>query len=312
LHQHRATIEAACRARDIAWREDTTNLSPEFTRGKIRSAVLPTLRAQLNPNVADAILRLAEQARWVGDYLDDAAVRTFDSLVIVEEPQRVVLNNHALLSKQRIVQAEVVRRTITQIVGGEKDLSYAHIEGVLRLACEKASGKELHLPGSLVVRKVYDRLDFRLNSDRDEAVELASVAINCPGSTPLPALNARLVAEVVRVDASTIDAVRAKPDTHEEWLDYERVQLPLIVRGRRAGDRFWPLGAPGSKTLGDFFSDEKIDPALRARTGVLCDQAGPAWVMPLRIDERVKLRPTSRRALRVTLTVHPAPGPVSA
>jgi tRNA(Ile)-lysidine synthase len=79
------------------------------------------------------------------------------------------------------------------------------------------------------------------------------------------------------------------------------VQFPLLVRGRRDGDRFWPLGAPGSKTLGDFLSDEKIERTARARTGVLCDQAGPIWVMPLRIDERVKLRPTTRRALRLML-----------
>jgi tRNA(Ile)-lysidine synthase len=79
------------------------------------------------------------------------------------------------------------------------------------------------------------------------------------------------------------------------------VQLPLLVRGRWEGDRFWPLGAPGTKTLGEFFSDEKVDPPLRARTGILCDQAGPVWVMPLRIDERVKLRPTTRKALRLTL-----------
>ncbi len=80
------------------------------------------------------------------------------------------------------------------------------------------------------------------------------------------------------------------------------MQFPLFVRGRREGDRFWPLGAPGSKSLGDFFSDEKLPPALRAKTGVLCDQAGPIWVMPLRIDERVKLRPTTRRALRFMLS----------
>ena len=57
----------------------------------------------------------------------------------------------------------------------------------------------------------------------------------------------------------------------------------------------------GMKKLSDFFIDEKVDPMERARTGVLCDQAGPIWIIPLRIDERVKLRPTTTRALRLTL-----------
>ena len=71
--------------------------------------------------------------------------------------------------------------------------------------------------------------------------------------------------------------------------------------GRRDGDRFRPLGGPGAKTIGDFFTERKIEPALRARTGILCDQQGPLWVMPLRIDERAKLRPSTRRAIRLVL-----------
>ena len=40
-------------------------------------------------------------------------------------------------------------------------------------------------------------------------------------------------------------------------------------------------------------------PPTACRTGVLFDQDGPVWVIPLRIDERVKLRATTRRALRL-------------
>ncbi|HOO17050.1 MAG TPA: tRNA lysidine(34) synthetase TilS, partial [Phycisphaerae bacterium] len=60
-------------------------------------------------------------------------------------------------------------------------------------------------------------------------------------------------------------------------------------------------GAPGAKSVSDFLIDEKVEPAARSRTGLLCDQDGPVWIMPLRIDERVKLTPATQRALRVTL-----------
>jgi tRNA(Ile)-lysidine synthase len=75
-----------------------------------------------------------------------------------------------------------------------------------------------------------------------------------------------------------------------------------MVRGRRQGDRFRPLGTPGSKTISDFFGEQKIDPHVRARTGILCDQQGPLWVMPLRIDERAKLCHTTWKALRLSLS----------
>ncbi len=302
LHFPRNRIEEVCRAEGIAYRVDSSNAQPIYTRGKIRNLVMPMLAEQLNPNVGEALIRLAEQARWYSVYLEDAAARTYDALVISESQRRIELNNHALRSKQRIIQAEVVRRTIGQISAGQRDLGFAHIDDVLRLAADLPSGKELHLPAGIVVRKVYDRLVFEARAQQETHEEIAPVFLSCPGQTALPALQASLTAEVCDVSTDKIAELRTNRDPHEEWLDFERLQLPLYVRGRRAGDRFWPLGAPGSKTLGEFFSDEKVDPSLRAQTGVVCDQSGPAWVMPLRIDERVKLRPTSRRALRLVLT----------
>lgn len=305
LHYRREVVRALCAERGIESRLDATNEDIQFTRGRIRNAILPMLRKSLNPNISEALLRLAEQARWLGTYLEDAAARTFDSLVVSEAPDRIVLNTHALMSKQRIIQAEVVRRAISLVLAGEQDLGFSHVDAVLKLAGDSASGKELHLPGPVLVRKLYDRLEFRPLSDADPEPVFESVQVKCPGTTALPLLRAELTAEVWDVDAAKIGELRQGHNPYEEWLDIERVRRPLLVRGRHEGDRFHPLGAPGSKSLSDFLISEKVDPQLRARTGVLCDQDGPIWVMPLRIDERVKLRATSRHALRLVLSIRP-------
>lgn len=312
LAQRRATIEALCRELGLEFRTDPTNLSTEFMRGRIRNVVLPLLRTHVNPNVVEALLRLGEQARRLGTYLEDAAARTFESLIVAEGPRYVSLNTRALLSKQKIIQAEVVRRAVVMVAGAEQDLGFPHIEAVLRLAAEKASGKELHLPGPAIVRKQYDRLEFRPLSEPEPPPRLVPVFIACPGRTELPLLGVELWAEVCDVTDGKIEEIRRRRNPYEEWLDYDRLRFPLLVRGRRDGDRFWPLGAPGSKSVGDFLSDEKIEPALRARTGVLCDQDGPVWIMPLRIDERAKLRETTRRALRLLLRPVGKPPPAEA
>jgi tRNA(Ile)-lysidine synthase len=301
LHQRRARIESLLEAQGIVYRTDSTNSENNYTRNLIRNELLPAIRRDINPNVTEAIIRLAEQARWLGTYLQDAAARTFDSLVLDESPRHVVLSAPVLLGKQRIIQAEVIRIAASLVIGGEQDLGFNHIEAVLELAAEKQSGKEVHLPGPVAVRKQYDRVEFRPLSDARQLPELTPMFVNCPGQTRLAALEAELEIHEEIVDASKIDALREENSPFEEWLDFERVLPPLFVRGRQEGDRFHPLGAPGAKTLSEFFIDEKIDPAKRARTGILCDQAGPIWVMPLRIDERVKLRPRSRRALRLNL-----------
>ena len=301
LHHRRAELRAICIARGFETRTDSTNTSTVFTRNRIRQDILPLLRESLNPNVTEALLRLAEQARWVGGYLEQAAARTFESLLISESAQQIVLNIPALLNKHRAIQSAVVRRAYSLVAGGEQDLFFSHIEAVLRLAHNPASGKELHLPGRITVTKRYDRLELHPAGLKELPPEFARVLIKCPGCTPLPLLNSELVAKLCTVDASKIEELRRSPPPNEEWLDYDQLRLPLLVRGRQVGDRFHPLGASGAKSVNDFLSDEKIKPQARARTGLLCDQQGPIWIMPLRIDDRVKLSTATQRALHLIL-----------
>ena len=301
LHHCRAVLKAICIARGFETRTDSTNTSTVFTRNRIRQDILPLLRESLNPNVTDALLRLAEQARWVGSYLEQAAARTFEALLISESAHQIVLNIPALLNKHRAIQSAVVRRAFILIAGGEQDLFFSHSEAVLRLAHDPASGKELHLPGRIIVTKRYDRLEIHPATPEESPPEFAPMLINCPGRTPLPLLKSELVAKLRTVNASKIEELRRSPQPNEEWLDYDQLRLPLLVRGRQVGDRFHPLGAPGAKSVSDFLSDEKIDPQTRARTGILCDQQGLIWIMPFRIDERVKLSTATRRALHLIL-----------
>ncbi len=301
IELRRTQIEALCAARNLHARMDSTNASPEFTRNRIRHAVLPLLRRELNPNVSDALLRLAEQARWLGSYLEEAAARVYESLLVNDGSERIVLHTPALLSKHRAIQAEVVRRTVGLVAGGEQDLGFTHVESVLRLAADAGSGKELHLPGAVAVRKQYDRLEFGRIEPDAAPLELPTVPVACPGTTALPALGAELVATICEVDAGKIEELRGRPPVNEAWLDAARLRPPLVLRARREGEKFHPLGAPGAKSLSDFLIDEKIEPAERARIGVLCDQDGPLWIMPLRIDERAKLTGQTRQAVRFVL-----------
>ena len=229
--------------------QDSSNTTAEFTRGRIRNVVLPHLREMLNPNVSDALLRLAEQARWLGTYLEDAAERTFESLLISETPRHIVLNTRALLAKQKIIQAEVVRRAISLVLGGEQDLGFSHVDAVLRLAADKASGKELHLPGAVLARKRYERLEFRplTDSNAETWPELTPVFVACPGRTPLPALGGELAAELCDVDPSRIGALRRRPIRLRSGSISSGCGRRCWCAGRRDGDRFRPLGRRGPR-----------------------------------------------------------------
>jgi tRNA(Ile)-lysidine synthase len=69
-------------------------------------------------------------------------------------------------------------------------------------------------------------------------------------------------------------------------IDAERVQGPLHVRSRRAGDVLRPLGLGGRKKLQDVFVDRKLPRQDRDRVAIVTDAAGRiVWVAGHVLDE---------------------------
>jgi tRNA(Ile)-lysidine synthase len=81
------------------------------------------------------------------------------------------------------------------------------------------------------------------------------------------------------------------------FLDADLVRAPLRVRGRRPGDRFTPLGAPGDRKLKSFLIDRKVPVDLRGRIPIVLSGDRIAWVMTQAIDDRFKVTPRTRRIL---------------
>ncbi len=301
--------------RGVPFREDRTNELNEPMRNRIRNMILPTVKTEVNPQVVDALLRLGEQAGWVEQYLRETAHRTFETLIINRTDQDLTLNITSLARKNRIIQTELVRRAIDFFEVGQQDLSFTHIKSVLDLIASSESGKQVQLPGGISATKLYDRLIFAMHTDEPREEIASEIAIHVPGTTNLPVRRMEIECTVRDVKTADIERWRVEKQeyaekhpyfdkcTHaekhafEEWIDLDRVSLPLTVRQRRPGDRFWPLGAPGSKKLSEFLIDTKVDPAERDRVAVLSDQLGPVWIVGHRLDERVKLTRQTRRVL---------------
>jgi tRNA(Ile)-lysidine synthase len=321
----------------VPYREDESNLYPapsdvlapsrpvaELTTGPgraapmrnlIRNVVLPMLESQINPQVREALLRLGEQARWVEEHLAETVVRAFETLVISRSERELVLSARSLARRSRIIQAEVIRHAIASFHVGEQDLSFTHLSAVCDLLAGRTSGKQIQLPGGLTATKRYDRLILNLPGAPSPETIPAETAVHVPGRTVLPVRRLELICTLQegepqglsRREGDSPDSSRrsnelsgeAPRSRFEESIDFDKLQLPLVVRRRRRGERFWPLGAPGRKKLSDFLVDAKVDPVERERVAVLCDQQGPIWIIGHRIDERVKLTDATRRILHI-------------
>jgi len=99
--------------------------------------------------------------------------------------------------------------------------------------------------------------------------------LSIPGEVSFP--GTRLVITAER--QSGTEALRlAAADPRTATLDAATVS-GLVVRARRPGDRFHPLGLGGRKKLQDFFVDRKVPREERDRTPIVVDGDGRiVWV----------------------------------
>ena len=114
-----------------------------------------------------------------------------------------------------------------------------------------------------------------------------------PGAVPLPG-GGRIEARIVERKES------AGP--WKEVLDADRAGARLCVRTRAAGDRFHPLGAPGSSKLKDFLINSKVPQGMKDRLVLVCNERDIVWVAGLRIHHAYRVREGTARCLVLEAT----------
>ena len=81
-------------------------------------------------------------------------------------------------------------------------------------------------------------------------------------------------------------------DKKEEILQISPDLFPLTIRNWISSDRFTPLGMKGSKSLSDFFIDQKISLIEKSEIPLLCSNDKILWIMGHQISDLVKVSET--------------------
>lgn len=311
LGLRRADVESFLKEAKHPFRTDASNLSGENTRSRIRHLVLPALEQHVHAGAVGALLRLAEQARWLDGYLQQTGQRILDELAVARDDRRLILDANALLAQPRIILTEVLRQGLLAFADPEQrvdesaisrpEIGLEHFTSIIRLIQQGRSGKQVALPGPVAARYEYGRLVLERTDAPGREGAAAQVVVPVPGRVVLTWRGMEIITQLEDFDPSMLSECKATNEVQTEWLDFDRLSLPLVARPPASGERFWPLGAPGSKKLSDFLVDRKVPRQLRQEAIVLGDQEGAIWVIGHRLDERVKLTPATRRVLKLQL-----------
>ncbi len=291
----RAAVRAFVAEGRLEFREDASNHDLAIPRNRIRHELLPLVERSYAPGIVDALDRAAAIAREDAEYLDGAAGDAAARL-ISRTRAGVELDADALLREPPAMARRVIRLA-QRAVAGAHFVGFDAVEAVLRFAVSKSTG-QLDLPGHRVNRRG-NRLVLTTSRGREKPLPAAdfSYPLDIPGWVKVPEAACTISADMNTVPFGRVakEVWRLTGRGDEAVLEAGRLAGPLLVRNRRPGDRFRPLGLEGRKKLQDLFVDAKTDRAEREITPVIVDRTGQiVWVAGHGLAEAFRVTETTR------------------
>jgi tRNA(Ile)-lysidine synthase len=281
-----------CRRFKLEPCSDSSNESPDFLRNRIRLDLLPSLK-DYNPQVDAALLRLASIAADEVSYIEGQASGLWNEAA-TKESDVFYLDRNRMLSLPTTMQRQLFRMAVEKLLGNLKDIEADHIESMVGFL-SKPAGKSLCLPHELRLSTEYGRLVLAVaetSSCPFPPLE-GEVNLNFPGETILPGWQVK--SDIIK-RATDIETGR---DGFTATFDLDKAGTRLVVRQRRRGDRFQPLGMSQFKKLQDFMVDARIPRVWRRKVPLICSPEQILWVVGWRIDDRAKVTESTKKVLRV-------------
>ena len=302
LGERREELRQYLRGSGQEWREDASNRDVSRQRARIREKLLPLLERDFSPSTVKHLAGLAELAREEEVFWSALVEDRFRALVQTTPGKLTVgigdllkplslpaVSNSEGADALRALTERIVRRMYKELHGDLGGLGAAHVQQVVRLASESASGRCAELPGGIVVERAFDRLVFSVGKaagrargprETDATEHAYQYVVSLPAhgvaTVSVPELNRRFCLKVIDWSVSERDTKR-----DSTALDAKLLREPLILRNWRPGDAYRPLGRRQSRKLKEMFLAGRVPSRERACWPVLESGGRVAWARGL-------------------------------
>ena len=279
----RREVGAYLRSRKMPFRQDETNRDLRYLRNRVRRRLIPYLQKNFEPEVVKHLGRLAEicgdeEIAW-GRILRKDLDRTR-----IKKDGRGFLDARKLSRLPAAIGRRFVREYLREVRGDLRRISFRDIEAVRGLA----EGKEAVLPGDLLLRRDRDLISVKGKKTPPLRYEYV-----WDGKSKLVVPEAGLSFGARKMPGKRGERIR-HDDDRRAFLDAGKIRFPLVVRSRREGDRYRPLGAPGRKKLKEIMRAKGIAAGERIRHPVFVSGGEIVWVAGLPVAEAFKVTPATR------------------
>lgn len=286
---------------------DQSNLDTTYFRNRLRHDLLPILESY-NPQVRKNLLRAGLILR--DDYLvlQQLVDEAWEVNLVWHAPRTLAFHRQGILELPLSLQRYILRKAVAYFIPGLRDIDYECIERGLKFLAEAKSDRQVDLMSGICIIREGDL--FWLASSLEDLPLTDYPAINKCENIPLiiPSiislnngwqLNA---VESPDLDHALQDSLKNQ-DSYQAWVDIGKIELPLTVRCRVAGDRIQPVGMEGhSIKISDLMINLKLPKRARKTWPMVCSGDHILWIPGGRLSRLVQVNADSRSVVHLMLS----------
>ena len=255
IEADRAEVEQYLRERDIPWRNDCTNGSPDFARNRIRHELLPQLTRDWNPAMPETLAHMADWAQAEESYwVSELALLARGHLVL--DPPAVLLQVDKLASLPLAASRRLVRRAMELAKGDLRGIGFEHLAGVLEVAASAEGHGRLQVPGLDIFRS-FNWLRIAPPALDNLENRNYRLALPVPGTVRLPGQRMLVRTELFE-NANVTEMSKRVYNRCVGCLDWNRLSGSLEIRNWRPGDQYQPVGHSGAEKIKVLFHEARI------------------------------------------------------
>lgn len=266
----RHEIEAFLGQRGVVPRFDRMNADPRFLRNRVREML-----KHFDPSAIESLAAIAEQMRLLWPAIE----RMIDEADRSSTESSEIETRFLRWPDDLWLRQALLHRHVRRLDPHARDLS---ADDLLRIASAVESVKRLSITKRLELIRRGDSIVLRRPPEPAREFEVAVA----PGSPAfIPEISASIAVALARSAADL-----ASPDRLRQVIELPPGGVArFIVRSRRDGDRFQPLGMSQPKKLKDFLIDRKIAAEDRDRIPLLIWNGEIVWVAGVEVSDRFKV-----------------------
>lgn len=289
----RKSIEEYCFNNNLNPRIDKTNLEPIYARNKIRIQLIPYIQKNFNEDIVKVLNRLSSIIKVDNDYLAEIAKEKYKKYCDSSE-EKVIISKEAFLEHESII-TRIIRLALYDVSSNLYNFEKIHIYDVVDVQ-KHSTGKMLTLSNNVYVKNNYG--DIIIYKKQEQNVNnINNEYILCNGLNELKDINLRITLETI----DKLGSAKFNGEIFIKYFDYDKIKGEILIRGRKDGDRFTPLGMKGSKKLKDLFIDLKIPRDERDEIPLICFGGEIGWIVKYRVSELFKVDKNTKRILKIII-----------